>query len=449
MSTRPKARTVIVTRTKDRPLLLKRAVDSVLSQDDDNWCQVIINDGGDPAAVRAVVSPRADAYGDRLHILDNPTSLGMEAASNRAIDESRSDYLVIHDDDDAWDPGFLSTCVAFLEARNHYGGVCTRTRMVRERIEGDTVVRDGDEPFLYDVKAVTLARVLRSNCMTPISFLYRRSCLEAIGPYRADLPVLGDWEFNVRFLRRFDVGLIDQPLAFYHVRPPSTGPMANSIHGVFGHHREVEAMLRNGWLREALNQDSSLIGLLGNTAEAMPADVIVDMLWADVERQSHQIHMLDALFKRQMADQERKDYQVRMLDTLVRGQLEDQERKDYQVSMLDALVRGQLAMQETLTQELRARDAHIQQLTAQLQGVTSSTSWKVSAPVRWFGRLFRRGGRTDVPDAESTPSAPAAPPAAASSAPVAGPRPTMPPACAVESPPQDTAHADRPSPHPS
>lgn len=382
MKTRPKARTVLVTRTKDRPLLLKRAVDSVLSQDDNDWCQVIINDGGDPAAVRAVVAPRTEEYGDRLHILDNPASQGMEAASNRAIVESHSDFLVIHDDDDTWDPGFLSTCVAFLEARHHYGGVCTRTRMVREHIEGDTVVRDGDEPFLYDVKAVTLARVLRSNCMTPISFLYRRSCLDAIGPYRPDLPVLGDWEFNVRFLRRFDVGLIDQPLAFYHVRPPSTGQMANSIHGVFGDHREVEALLRNSWLREALDQDGSLIGLLGNTAEVMQADVVFDMLWADVDRQDHQIRMLDALF---------------------RNQTEDKDRKDYQVRMLDALFRGQMAIQETLTRELRTRDALIESLM-------NSTSWKVTAPLRWVGRLFSRSAGTASPATPPSP-APTEPPA--------------------------------------
>ena len=42
---------------------------------------------------------------------------------------------------------------------------------------------------------------------------------EALGQYRTDLQVLGDWDFNLRFAERFGIGTIAEPLAFWHHRP--------------------------------------------------------------------------------------------------------------------------------------------------------------------------------------------------------------------------------------
>ena len=41
----------IITRTKDRPVLLKRALESVVNQSYEDWHLVIVNDGGDPVVV--------------------------------------------------------------------------------------------------------------------------------------------------------------------------------------------------------------------------------------------------------------------------------------------------------------------------------------------------------------------------------------------------------------
>ncbi len=39
---------------------------------------------------------------------------------------------------------------------------------------------------------------------------------EDIGPFKEDYPVLGDWEFNLRFLERHKIGLIPRELEYYH-----------------------------------------------------------------------------------------------------------------------------------------------------------------------------------------------------------------------------------------
>jgi glycosyltransferase involved in cell wall biosynthesis len=79
------AKVAIITRTKDRPLLLPRCIESVLSQTCRDWLHVIINDGGDPVTLEGVVSRFAGRYDGRLRIIHNSASVGMQNASNLAI----------------------------------------------------------------------------------------------------------------------------------------------------------------------------------------------------------------------------------------------------------------------------------------------------------------------------------------------------------------------------
>ena len=94
-------------RTKDRALFLSRAVSSVLGQTYSNWTLVVVNDGGDPAAVDAVLAEHAHRLADRVTVVHNPASVGMEAASNIGIRHANTHYLLIHDDDDTLEPEFL------------------------------------------------------------------------------------------------------------------------------------------------------------------------------------------------------------------------------------------------------------------------------------------------------------------------------------------------------
>lgn len=69
-------------RNKDRPGSL-RARSTMLAQSYDDWTPTLVNDGGDSARVDSVVSSRADILGDRVEVIHNAHSRGMEAASNR------------------------------------------------------------------------------------------------------------------------------------------------------------------------------------------------------------------------------------------------------------------------------------------------------------------------------------------------------------------------------
>src|SRR5688572_27059131 len=98
------SKVAIITRTKNRELLLGRAIQSVLAQTFADFVHVVVNDAGNVAKVEELTGQYQEKYAGRLQLIHRESSTGMEAASNAAIKASQSDYVVIHDDDDSWEP---------------------------------------------------------------------------------------------------------------------------------------------------------------------------------------------------------------------------------------------------------------------------------------------------------------------------------------------------------
>ena len=155
-------------------------------------------------------------------LLHNNESSGMEAASNKGIRASRSDYVVLHDDDDSWEPSFLLETSAFLEQKPSYVGVATRTLRVEERLLENEVVplrSSHHQPILSNISLVEMAA---RNQFPPISFVFRRSLFEKVGGFDEAMDVFGDWDFNLRALLEGEIGVIPKVLANYHVRISSS-----------------------------------------------------------------------------------------------------------------------------------------------------------------------------------------------------------------------------------
>lgn len=250
-STSPSPVVAVLMRTRDRPLLLERALEDVLAQTFNDWHLVVVNDGGDPATVTTMVTAREDRFAGRITVVHHETSLGMEAASNSGLRAVDSPYVVVHDDDDTWHPDFLDVTVGHLDGTPTDQGVMTRTEIVYERIDGAAIVEEGRELFWADLQAVTLHDMVKINRAVPISFLYRRSAHETIGPYDTHLPAVGDWAFHLRFLTAFTVGFIDgAPLAFWHQRPGQRGEAGNSVFKTAAEHRKFDLLLREAYFKD-------------------------------------------------------------------------------------------------------------------------------------------------------------------------------------------------------
>lgn len=245
----------VLVRTKDRPRFLRRALANIAEQTFTDYTVCVINDGGDESATRAILqaSPLAHLLeGDAPRLMLLTTGGGnMEAASNAGLAATESEFVAIHDDDDLWAPEFLERTVGALRASEAL--ICS-TRVVeryeRETPEGEFEVYE--ERIFHDgLPGFGLQFLYRTNRAVPIGILYRRRLHELVGFYDESLPVVGDWEFNLRAAAVTEVLLVDEPLAYWSLRPEADGAEANSVQRQAEHAR-FDASVRARAIRDDL-----------------------------------------------------------------------------------------------------------------------------------------------------------------------------------------------------
>jgi glycosyltransferase involved in cell wall biosynthesis len=253
----------VITRTKNRPGLLSRAIKSVLEQTFEDFLMVIVNDGGDKKSVMELVNKNKKTFAGRIQVINNEKSLGMEAASNAGIKQSESKYITLLDDDDTWHPDFLKETVSFLEDNPEYKGAITVSELIREKIENGKPHFLSRERFSPFTEVLTLFSIAGDNQFTNNSFIYSRDAIKKVGYYDESLPVLGDWGFNIRFMKLYDIAFINKPLSYYHQRPEEIGTMGNTGYET---HRNFNAQLLNKSLRKDIEDGNVGKGLIGNLA---------------------------------------------------------------------------------------------------------------------------------------------------------------------------------------
>lgn len=249
------ARVAVVIRTKDRAVLLERALRSVISQTLEDWEAVIVNDGGDPFSVGEALAALPSGYRNRFRTVHADVSRGRWASANAGVLATTAPLVVLHDDDDTWHPEFLAQAAGYLAAHPERDGVVSRIEIVWEERRGERFVPLRREPFQQDLRAPTLGDALLFNRFVPIGFVYRRSLHAQLGLYDETLPVVGDWDFNLRVLARGALDYLgDVPYAYWHQRKGQDGAAGNSVIGCRDDHEKHDALIRDQALREYVDE---------------------------------------------------------------------------------------------------------------------------------------------------------------------------------------------------
>ena len=249
----------IVTRTKDRLVLLRRALESVRDQSYPYWQLTVVNDGGDAKSVDWLVGEIFP--GDpRVRVIHHDESCGMEAASNAGLAILNTDYAIIHDDDDSWAPEFLASMMGVLLLRREsfpsVKGIACRLNAVYETVIGNEIIIERVEPWksgqsdTLDEGFLSIQNMLVRNQFPPIAFIFDLPAAKDQGLFDESLPVLGDWDFHSRFVLKHDVWVHPEYLAFYHHRVSAVGSMGNTVHAGAYKHRLYNQKIRNALIRD-------------------------------------------------------------------------------------------------------------------------------------------------------------------------------------------------------
>ncbi|HID99220.1 MAG TPA: glycosyltransferase [Thiotrichaceae bacterium] len=194
-------RIAVIVRTKDRPHLLARSLQSLLEQDRRPNEVIVVNDGG--VAIDDVVNGFSKML---IHLINNATNQGRARAGNQGVQACQSDVIAFLDDDDRFLPDHLQrlekSMLAF-DAKVAYSGC----RLLKRDILGEKVILQEkaigqfNEP--YDAE-----RLRYENYIPLINLLIDKALWLEIGGFDESFDMFEDWDVLLR---------LSLHTAFYHV----------------------------------------------------------------------------------------------------------------------------------------------------------------------------------------------------------------------------------------
>lgn len=180
--------------THDRDDLLREALASALSQDLHEGVEVVVVDDLGSVTARQVVEELAeDRYGSSVrYVVSDTEPRGASASRNAGASAARGQVLAFLDDDDLWQPSYLSDAVDLLHG-SHADFVLTWMTVLE---------RDGSvAPLLRMARGLTATQcVARNRGMTGSNIVITRSAFELAGGFDASLRVSNDKDLLVRLL---------------------------------------------------------------------------------------------------------------------------------------------------------------------------------------------------------------------------------------------------------
>lgn len=205
----------VVIATRDRPVLLRRAVEAVVDQRYPGDIEVLaVFDQSEPEPDLERQEVSASGAKRVVRTLRNQRVPGLAGARNTGITTATTDLVAFCDDDDLWLPGKLDAQVELLAAQPDMEVVTTGV-LVEARGKVSTRVLDRGR--------ISHAELLRSRVSEahPSTYLFRREALvDGIGLVDEELPgsYAEDYDLLLRAARRADIGAVQLPLTkvFWH-----------------------------------------------------------------------------------------------------------------------------------------------------------------------------------------------------------------------------------------
>lgn len=206
---------------------LAQTLESVRAQTFSNWECIVVDDGSSDTT--AQIAEEFAAHDKRIRWVSQ-TNAGVSAARNNgwARAHPRSLWVAFLDADDLWEPEFLQTLSAVLEAHPDAAaahctayyidqnghrfaeGVLEDASRRRYELEGGAIVRhSSDRPTTFAMTAV------HATIYTPGCALIRRAALEQVGGFNTAFSLGEDWELWVRLSRLSPFPFVNQPLLAY------------------------------------------------------------------------------------------------------------------------------------------------------------------------------------------------------------------------------------------
>ncbi len=194
----------IIIRTKDRPQLLKRAIQSIATQIYRPLEVVLVNDGGCDISLEELKEFLGEIP---LNYIKLDKNVGRAKAGNIGIENSKGEYVGFLDDDDEYLPDHIEK-LFYAITNNRTDIVYSGCKMIKSVFSYEKAIYHDislEMTFNYDF---SYSRLLLENYIPFISLLFKKDVLTSIGGFDEDFDLYEDWDLLIRAAEKYN---------FYHI----------------------------------------------------------------------------------------------------------------------------------------------------------------------------------------------------------------------------------------
>jgi glycosyltransferase involved in cell wall biosynthesis len=186
---------------------IRETVDSVLSQTYPIHEVIVVDDGSTDSTQEVLAS-----YGNRIRYIRQPNA-GPPAARNTGLALATGDLIALLDSDDLWAPKKTELQMDYLQRHPSCGLVYTDMKTFDDSgiIEESVKI---SRNLTYPSGNI-FPQMFYETLFQTSAVLMRKSCIDAVGGFDADLRMGDDYELFLRISRHYEMGCVDEPLILY------------------------------------------------------------------------------------------------------------------------------------------------------------------------------------------------------------------------------------------
>lgn len=200
-----------VTVTYNRAHLVKRAVESILSQSYKKIEVILVNNASTDKTSEALVELKKND--PRIVMTTTKSNMGSAMGLNIGVRAAKGKYIAILDDDDFWaDPQKLEKQVKFFEERPEYA--LTGGGIIKINEEGEELIR-----YLFPEEDSEIRKIiLAENAFAHSTVLYKKDVWEKAGGYNKEFNGFEDMDMWLKMGKFGKMYNFQEFFAYYSAR---------------------------------------------------------------------------------------------------------------------------------------------------------------------------------------------------------------------------------------
>ena len=342
----------IIVRTKDRPELLKEAIESIVSQGElkKDTEVIVVNDGGvDVADVLKSFEGKVT-----LKYIKHERNLGRSKAANTGLEAAEGVWVGLLDDDDVFVEGALER----LFSRNLKG-----VDVVYGKVEVHGYDEKGNYRRLGELAVpFNKYKFLIANYIPTCGLFFKRELAKKVGGFDESFDVLEDWDFIFRLSKERDFLFVPETLAIY--RAFSSGYIKEEIPWKELEYREK--FYKKHW--DSISPKTLTIAVLEHLKDHKKLSEISEVTKREKEILQKDIQKLQELLENSEKEKATLENKLKELEKDLESLKGEREQLKQTL--------------ENLNEEKELLEERLFELNRTLEEIVNSTSWKLTHPLR-------------------------------------------------------------------